>query len=532
MANRMNSQETLSNWGPALFVLVIGGFMAILDTSIVNIAIPKLESVFSVNTQQVQWVVTIYLLTLGAVVPLAGWLGDRYGYRRVYMGSLIIFTVGSALSGLSWSLGVLMIFRVLQAIGGGLIMPITMAMLYRMVPRNRIGTAMGIWGLTAIVAPAIGPTLGGYLVQYVDWRLIFYINVPIGIMGLFLSLAFVPPFSPTSKIPLDTIGFGLVAAGLFGLLLGLSEGETWGWTSERIVLILGFSVLLLILFVLWELRTSHPLLDLRVFAHGSFAVANLITVIVTIGMFSGIFYVPLFLQTVAGYGAMETGLMLMPSALATALTMGLSGRLYDKIGARPLVIPGLLILAYTTYLLHNLSTNSPVGDVVLWLSLRGLGIGLTMMPAITAGMSRVPSALVGTGSSINNIVQRVAGSFGLASLTAVLTHQEAVHEVYLSSALTPTSRVAEGLIHTVTQHLVELGTPIGKARSLTLTLLHEQVLRSAFVMAMDDVFVLAAWITLGGLIFALFLTSFHGVQEAVKPGSRESGDNIQEVEMS
>ena len=276
MANRMNSVETVSNWGPALFVLVIGGFMAILDTSIVNIAIPKLESVFSVNTQKVQWVVTIYLLTLGAVVPLAGWLGDRYGYRRVYMASLAIFTAGSALSGLSWSLGALMGFRVLQAVGGGLIMPITMAMLYRMVPRKRIGTAMGIWGLTAIVAPAIGPTLGGYLVQYVDWRLIFYINVPIGILGFFLSLAFVPAFSPTSRVPLDGTGFVLVASGLFGLLLGLSEGETWGWTSEPIVLILSASILLLILFVLWEFRTPHPLLDLRVFAHGSFAVANLI----------------------------------------------------------------------------------------------------------------------------------------------------------------------------------------------------------------------------------------------------------------
>lgn len=532
MANRMNSVETVSNWGPALFVLVIGGFMAILDTSIVNIAIPKLESVFSVNTQKVQWVVTIYLLTLGAVVPLAGWLGDRYGYRRVYMASLAIFTAGSALSGLSWSLGALMGFRVLQAVGGGLIMPITMAMLYRMVPRKRIGTAMGIWGLTAIVAPAIGPTLGGYLVQYVDWRLIFYINVPIGILGFFLSLAFVPAFSPTSRVPLDGTGFVLVASGLFGLLLGLSEGETWGWTSEPIVLILSASILLLILFVLWEFRTPHPLLDLRVFAHGSFAVANLITVIVTVGLFAGIFYVPLFLQTVAGYGAMKTGLMLMPSALATALTMGLSGRLYDKIGARPLVIPGLLILAYTTYLLHNLSVNSSVGDVVLWLSLRGLGIGLTMMPAMTAGMSRVPTALVGTGSAINNIVQRVAGSLGLAALTAVLTRQETVHQLYLSSSFTPTSQVAQGLIHTFTQHLIDLGITVGYAKELTLTLLHQQILGSAFVMAMDDVFVLAAWITLVGLVFAVFLKSFHAARETPPSKSETFQDHRRDVEMS
>lgn len=529
MANPARSQAT-ADWGPALFVLVIGGFMAILDTSIVNIAIPKLESVFSVNTQQVQWVVTIYLLTLGAVVPLAGWLGDRFGYRRIYMGSLSIFTIGSALSGLSWSLGALMVFRVLQAVGGGLIMPITMAMLYRMVPRNRIGTAMGIWGLTAIVAPAIGPTLGGYLVEYVNWRLIFYINVPIGILGFFLSLVFVPPFAPTTKTPLDIGGFILAAGGLFGLLLGLSEGETWGWTSEPIVLILGISILFLTLFILWELTTRHPLLDLRVFAHGSFAVANLITVIVTVGMFAGIFYVPLFLQTIAGYGALETGLMLMPSALATALTMGLSGRLYDKIGARPLVIPGLLILAYTTYLLHNLSINTPVGDVVLWLSLRGLGIGLTMMPAITAGMSRIPSELVGVGSSINNIIQRVAGSLGLAVLTAVLTHQETVHEVYLASAYTPVSPTAVSLLHSLTRHLASAGIPLSATTSMTLTLLHEHILEEAFVMAMDDVFVLAAWITVTGLLFTLLLKSYHAAQETSQSTPRTSG--TKSVEMS
>ncbi len=507
-ANRSHGPAPM-HWGSALFVLIIGGFMAILDTSIVNIAIPKLESVFSVSTQEVQWVVTIYLLTLGAVVPLAGWLGERFGYRQVYMASLAVFTIGSALSGLSWSLGTLMLFRVLQAVGGGLIMPVTMAMLYRMVPRNQIGTAMGIWGVTAIVAPAIGPALGGYLVQYVDWRLIFYINVPIGILGFFLSLALVPPFAPTERLPLDSVGFGLSAAGLFGLLLGLSQGERWGWTSEPIVLIVAASVLLLVLFVLWELTVPHPLLDLRVFGHGSFAVANLITVVVTIGMFAGVFYVPLFLQTVAGYGALKTGLMLMPSALATALTMGLSGRLYDKIGAKPLVIPGLVILAYATYLLHNLSINTPVADVVFWLSVRGLGIGLTMMPAIAAGMSRVPPDLVATGSAINNIVQRIAGSFGLAALTAALVRQEAVHAVYLSSAYTPVSGVAQKLLQTLSRQLGLAGMLPPAATTVSLTLIHDQILETAFVMALDDVFVLAMAVTLSGIVFALFLRSFH-----------------------
>ncbi|WP_430626141.1 DHA2 family efflux MFS transporter permease subunit [Sulfobacillus thermotolerans] len=325
----MAAQEPANSrhWGVALAVLILGGFMAILDTSIVNIAIPKLESVFSVDTAEVQWVVTIYMLTLGVVVPLAGYLGERFGYRTIYVISLIVFTIGSALSGLSWSLGVLTVFRVLQALGGGLIMPITMAMVYRIVPRDRIGTAMGFWGLGIIVAPAIGPTLGGWLVEYINWRLIFYINVPIGIIGVLLALAYVPKFPSRHMGTFDLMGFILSASGLFGLLLALSEGQTWGWGSEPIILLLVGSVFLLILFSLWELSVEHPLLDLRVFSRGSFTMANLLVVVITVSMYSGLFYVPLFLQTVVGYGALETGLMMMPAALASAIMMPISGRL-------------------------------------------------------------------------------------------------------------------------------------------------------------------------------------------------------------
>ncbi len=503
---REDSSTIANNWGVALAVLIAGGFMAILDTSIVNIAIPKLESVFSVNTAQVQWVVTIYMLTLGVVVPLAGYLGERFGYRRIYVLSLVVFTVGSALSGLSWSLSVLTMFRVLQALGGGLIMPITMAMVYRMVPRHRIGTAMGFWGLGIIVAPAIGPALGGWLVQYVDWRLIFYINVPIGIIGSVLALAYVPKFPKGVTGPFDFVGFALSAMGLFGLLLALSEGQTWGWGSEAIVMLFGVSILLLILFTLWELMVKHPLLNLRVFARGSFAMANLLVIVITVSMYSGVFYVPLFLQTVAGYGAMQTGFMMMPAALASAIMMPLSGRLYDRIGARWVVLTGLLILAYTTFLLHGLSTTTPVFQVVWWLTLRGLGMGMAMMPATTAGMSAIPTPLVGSGSAINNIMQRVAGSFGLAFMTAVLQSQSALHASTLASAYTPDSQPGMQFIHHLSVYLGH-GVLPGQ-RILSINGLYHLIQQEAFVMGIDDIFVLGAAITLLGAVLSLFLRTY------------------------
>ncbi|MHB1953808.1 MAG: DHA2 family efflux MFS transporter permease subunit [Sulfobacillus sp.] len=512
-----DSPQTERHWGVALAVLVIGAFMAILDSSIVNIAVPKLESVFSVDTAQVQWVVTIYLLVLGVVVPAAGYLGERFGYRRIYILSLVVFTIGSAMSGLAWSLHVLTVFRVLQAMGGGLIMPITMAMLYRIVPRQQIGTAMGFWGLAIIVAPAIGPTLGGYLVEYVNWRLIFYINVPIGIVGVFLALLYVPKFPQVKVGNFDAVGFAVVAGGLFGLLLALSEGQTWGWGSEPIVLLLMGSALLLLFFVLWEFRVPHPLLDLRVFRFGSFGLSNILVVLVTVAMYSGVFYVPLFLQTIVGFGAMKTGLIMMPAALASAIMMPISGRIYDKIGARALVFTGMSLLAITTYLLHNLSVNTSVGAVIFWLTLRGVGMGMAMMPVTTAGMSAVPTEHVGGASAINNIMQRVAGSFGLAALTALLQEQATMHAQTLASAYTPASGSAMQLFQGLQGLIAKEGIPGAQAVQLTITTLYGMIEQQAFVMGIDDVFVVAALFTVVGAILALGLKTYRTQGTSARP---------------
>lgn len=515
--------EPRKNWGVALAVLIIGAFMSILDSSIVNIAIPTLENVFNVSTADVQWVVTIYLLALGVVVPASSYLGDRFGYHRIYIFSLMVFTVGSALTGLSWSLSVMIFFRVLQAIGGGLIMPVTMAMLYRLVPRDRIGTAMGFWGLSIIVAPAIGPTLGGYLVEYVNWRYIFYINVPIGILGVFLSLRYIPKFPRINAGAFDLPGFVTVAGGLFGLLLVFSEGSSWGWGSEASVLFLAGSIWLLVLFVLWELRARHPLLNLRVFRYESFSVSSILVVIVTIGMYAGIFYVPLFLQIVDHYGALQTGLIMMPAALASALMMPISGRLYDRIGARFLAIAGLADLALTTYLLHNLTTTTPVSTVVIWLVLRGIGMGLSMMPITTGGMSAVPNVEVGSASSLNNIIQRVGGSFGLALITSLLTQRQAMHAQFLASAYNPASAPAMTLWSTVSHAFSHAGLSASGAFSLTLTEFYGMVQGQSFVMGIDDVFVVTAAVTFLGVLVAFFLKTYRQTRPQ-GPGTMAAGE--------
>lgn len=494
-------------WGVTVFVLVIGAFMAVLDTSIVNIAIPALESVFGATTSQVQWVVTIYMLTLGVVVPAAGYLADRYGARRIYMLSLVAFALGSALSGLAWNLPVLIIFRVLQALGGGLIMPVTMSMLYRLVPRERIGTAMGFWGLAIIVAPAVGPTLGGYLVEYVNWRFIFYINVPIGVLGLLLTMAYVPELSGPRPGRFDVWGFVLAAGGLFGLLFAFSEGETWGWTSEPIVLLLAASVWLLVLFGFWELRTADPLINLRVLGAGSFSVAGLLMIVVMVGLFSGIFYIPLFLQTIAGFGALKTGLLLMPQALAMAVIMPVAGRLYDRFGGRPLAIIGLSVLAAATYQLRGLSANTPLPMLVGWLTVRGIGIGLSMMPINTAGMSAVRPQDLGSATALSNIVQRVGASFGLALMTALLEVQDRMHVQQLAAAYSYNAPPGQAVYTGLADLLSRQGLAPGQANAVGLTMLDGMIQQQGFVMGLDDILVATAAITVLGVGLAFGLTT-------------------------
>ncbi len=506
----------VDHWIVALLVTVIGGFMAILDSSIVNVAIPKIMSVFGMSTSQVQWIVTIYMLTLGVVVPTSAWIGDRIGYKRLYVLSLAVFTIGSALSGLSWSGSALIGFRVLQALGGGMIMPVMTSMVYRMVPRNRIGSAMGILGVAIIVAPALGPTVGGYLVQFVDWRLIFYINVPIGIFGILAAQRVLPNFQRHPVGRFDTVGFLSSAGGLFTLLYALSQGQTLGWTSENIVLMLVGAGALLIFFVWWEMLVEHPLLDVRVFRYGIFTWSNLLVIATTVALFSGVFYIPLFLQNIAGMGALETGLILMPSALMSGVMMPISGRLFDRLGPRPLAFVGLVIVAFATFLMHNLNVYTPTSTIVWWLVVRGLGMGFMMMPVQAAGLNAIPTRMVGQASAFSNIIQRVAGSFGIAYLTSYLDGRMASHTNDLTAAIAPNHPAVIQLLAAI-GHQFGAWFPGLQPTVLGNLFLSGMVSQQSFVSGIDDVFLLTTLILIVAFIPVMFLHKTHGEGGGMMP---------------
>ena len=412
-------------WGLPLAVLIVGMFMAVLDISIVNVAMSAMRKDFGASAEGVQWISTVYSLTEGIVVPASAWLGARYGLKRVYVWSLVLFTVSSALCALAGSLGALIFFRVVQAIPGGIIPVTCQTILYRIVPRAKLGSAMGVYGVGVVVAPAIGPALGGYLIEYVGWRSIFYINVPVGIVGVIAAIVLLAKFPAERDRPFDLAGFACIAGALFALLLALEEGSSWGWTSYPILMLFAAAINLLILFVVVELQVKHPILDVRVFKNWPFVNSLLLISSMMLGMYAVMFYTPMFLQNLQGLGALDAGLVLLPQGVVMAVLMPISGRLYDKFGARWLAIIGLTLTGCGILMLSSITVGTPRADLMLGTVVMAVGLGVGMMPIMTGGRSAVPSTFSDVGSAVNTLVQRVSAALGLAVLSALVTAHQA-----------------------------------------------------------------------------------------------------------
>lgn len=495
----MRQEEAHIPW-LSLSVLVLGGFMALLQASAVNVAIPRLMAVFNASTDEIQWVLTAYMLVSGVVIPVSGYLGDRFGYKRIYLLALCLFMIGSGLAGFSWNIRSLIAARVVQAIGGGMIMPVSMALLYRMVPVEKIGLAMGTLGLAFVLGPAVGPTVGGYIVDYLGWRLIFYLNLPVGLIALPLSVLLLPPTPREEGLRLDFPGFALSVVGCFCLLLALSKGADWGWGSQAIVTLFIVAFFSLALFVLWELMAPKPMLDVRLFTNPVLTASTLATGLSSVALFGGVFLVPLFTQTVQGYSPLQTGLILLPAALASALIMPVAGRLFDRVGSIPLGLAGLSIVTVTTYLLHTLTLDTPMRRLQYLLVIRSTGLGLYMMPIATAGMNTVPKALVGQASALTNTVRQIAASFGIAYMTHILVTRQALHAAWLSEAIAIGSPSA-----LVVEQLSTLAGAGSGGQAAALAAVGDLVQRQAMVAGMGDTFLVASILAAATIPFIFFL---------------------------
>lgn len=491
----------------ALMVVMVGSFMVMLDTTIVNIGLPKIITVFQASVETAQFVLTGYMIALAIVMPATGYLTDTYGTKRIYLLSMLFFTLGSALCGLSWDVPSLVLFRVLQGLGGGMLMPLGMTIIFKSVPPDQRGLVTGVFGLPLLLAPVIGPTLGGYLVEYVDWRVIFTLNIPIGAMGLVLGSTFLRETERRPDLPFDLRGFLLSGVGFSILLYALSQAPDNGWGAPHIVLMLGGGALLLLLWIAVELTDPQPLLELRVFKSTSYALATSINFIVTAGLFSSMFLLPIFLQNFRGLGAMETGLIMLPQALAAGLTVPISGRLFDHLGPRPLMIVGLVLLGYATWQLSFLDVTTPDSTIRRILVMRGISMGLVTMPAMTVAMSSLPPALVARGSSLTNVLRQLFGAFGTAIFATLLNTRQAYHQAMLVQTMTPDLPAVRMALAGIRQALVHQGATPAQAEIGAAMALYRQVAMSAAVRSFDDCFLIAAAICIVGLVPALLLRS-------------------------
>jgi EmrB/QacA subfamily drug resistance transporter len=408
-------------WIVPLTVLVVGAFMSVLDTSIVNVAIPKMETELNAAPDDVQWIATAYTLALGIVVPLTSWLSHRFGPGRLYMWSLLGFALTSAFCGLAWDLPSMVGLRILQAVPGGVLPVISLTLLLQIVPPRNLGVAMGYYGLGIVVAPAVGPVLGGYFVEYIDWRMIFYINVPVGVAGAIAAVVVLDQHKPTTWPKFDVWGFVTIAYGLFALLLAFAKGQKWGWTSYPILILTVSGLLSLATWVFIELEADNPLIDVRVFRKWPYVNSLLLSGVSMAGLFSALFFIPQYLQVAQYMQALDAGLVMMPAALVMMVMMPVAGRLYDTVGARYPAIIGLLIMAYATHRFSEITVSTPRVDITWALALRNLGSSMAMMPMMTAGLASLPLTQKGSGSAMNNIMQRLVSSVAIAVFSGLNT---------------------------------------------------------------------------------------------------------------
>lgn len=419
--------------------VMLGMIMAIIDTTIINVALNNIAGNLGASVDEVSWVATGYILASVCVMPLNGWLTAFLGRKRFYAASLAIFTISSFLCGTATSITQLIIYRVIQGIGGGALQPTAQALLFETYPPEKRGSAMAIFGLGAMVGPAVGPTLGGYIVDNANWPLIFFINIPIGVIAFMMTMAFIPnpKFIERVKSSIDWIGLSLLVSGLASLQYVLERGEHDEWYSSSTIWILTMVAAIgLSVFVFRALRQRFPLVQLRVFRIPSFAVGNVIGVVTGFGLFGSALILPLFYQTVLGFTAFDTGLALLPGALSTAVSMFIIGRISNRVDPRISIAFGMLVFAYSSWMLGALTSDAGYWNVFWPRLVQGFGLGFLFVPLTTVALGDVPIPELAGATGVNTLVRQIGGSFGIAILTTLLTHETAIAWNVLSSGVT------------------------------------------------------------------------------------------------
>jgi len=443
----MQSSQTISKQPirttPIFGVMLVGAFVAFLNQTLINVALPQIMHRLQISATTADWLTTIFMLVNGIVIPITAFLMDRFTTRQLYITSMGFFTAGTLICSIAPNFSILLVGRVVQAAGAGILFPLIINVIFTLFPAEKRGGAMGILGIAMNFAPAVGPTLSGWIVEAHSWRILFFIILPIALADFLASILLMKNVSESSRPKLDVLGVILSSVGFGGILYAFTIAGTKGWVSADVITLFVVGGVSLALFVWRQWVVIHPILEFRIFRYPMFTLTTIINVVVTMALYSGMILMPIYMQNVRGFSSLLSGLMLLPGGILMGIMSPITGKIFDKIGAKWLSIVGLAITVVTTYALARLQTNTTFFYVTVVYTVRMFGMAILMMPIFTAGLNELALSLNRHGTAMVNTLRMIAGAVGMAFFVSIMTNKGASHvkDIVTNQHILPTDKI-------------------------------------------------------------------------------------------
>ncbi|QED46520.1 DHA2 family efflux MFS transporter permease subunit [Cytobacillus dafuensis] len=477
-------------------VLMIGAFIAYLNNTLLNIALPSIMTDLQIKETTVQWLSTGFMLVNGVLIPATAFLIEKYSVRRLFLFAMGLFTIGTVIAGTAHAFPVLLSGRMLQASGSAILMPLLMNVMLVSFPIEKRGTVMGIFGLILMSAPAIGPTLSGWIIEHYDWRMLFHFITPIAVVVFLIGFFLLKDKKEKVNIRLDIISLILSCLGFGGILYGFSSAGSKGWDNPEVYGTIILGVISLIWFILRQTRQERPMLNFKVYKYPMFALSSAISMTVNMALFSGMILLPIYVQTVRGISPMDAGLLLLPGAILMALMSPLTGRLFDKFGGRILAIIGITITVVTTFYFSKLTLDTSYTHLMILYSVRSVGISMCMMPVSTNGLNQLPRRLYPHGTAMNNTLNQVSGAIGVALLVTIMSNRTESHAASLAK-----------------EAMENMGT--GQSTEAAILEMKQQILMKSMLEGLNFAFLVATVFVAIALILAFFMKRATPVEDSL-----------------
>lgn len=487
-----------------LTILMVGAFITFLNNTLLNIALPSIMTDLDVGPSTVQWLTTGFMLVNGVLIPTTAFLIQKYSVRHLFLVAMGLFTIGTILSGFAHAFPLLLAGRMTQASGSAIMMPLLMNVMLVSFPVEKRGAAMGFFGLIMMAAPAIGPTLSGWIIEHYDWRMLFHFVTPIAIAVLLIGLFLLKDKKEKIDLRLDFLSVILSSAGFGGLLYGFSSAGNKGWDSPQVYIPIIVGVITLVWFILRQSRLERPMLNFGVYKYPMFALSSAITIVLNMALFSGMLLIPIYVQTIRGISPMDAGLLMLPGAIVMALMSPITGRLFDKIGGRILAIIGLALTTVTTYYFSKLALDTSYTHLVILNAVRMFGMSMVMMPVSTNGLNQLPTRLYPHGTAMNNTLNQVSGAIGTALLVTLMSNRTEAHA----------AKLAEDAMKQLTAPPTEAAMAEMK----------QQITMQAMLHGINDAFFVATFIVAVSLILSFFIKRAKQVEDPI--GKKEEGRKV------